>query len=74
MNSIQKIKKIGKNYSLPSFRVPVPGFALRIGMGEMADTILFSTKVSAEKAIQAGFKFKFPDLNAAIRDLLKRKV
>ena len=68
------IAQIGENYSLPSIKMPVPNFALRLGMGEMADTILFSTKVSAEKISKVGFEFKFPKLNAAIADLLARKI
>lgn len=53
---------------------PVPAFALRMAMGEMADTILDSTRVSSEKTEKAGFEFSFPNLDEALEDLLRRKV
>ena len=52
---------------------PAPAIALRIGMGEMADTVLFSTRVSSQKIEKEGFNYKFPELGPAIADLLKRK-
>ncbi|MCO6478743.1 MAG: TIGR01777 family oxidoreductase [Phaeodactylibacter sp.] len=58
----------------PALVAPVPAFALRLAMGEMADTILDSTRVSSEKIEQAGFEFSFPVLDEALRDLLQRKV
>lgn len=54
--------------------VPAPAFALRLGMGEMADTVLGSTKVSAQKIQDVGFEFKFPELKPALQDLLERRV
>ncbi|MCB9317168.1 MAG: TIGR01777 family protein [Lewinellaceae bacterium] len=51
---------------------PVPAFALRLLFGEMADTILFSTRVSAEKIIQAGFHFQYPVLDAALAHIFAK--
>ncbi|NBC09956.1 MAG: DUF1731 domain-containing protein, partial [Bacteroidetes bacterium] len=45
-------------------------FALRLAMGEMADAILDSTKVSAEKTQSTGFVFQFPEIDKALGDLL----
>lgn len=50
---------------------PAPAFALRLLFGEMADTILDSTRCSAEKIQAAEFQFQFPELEAALRDLLR---
>jgi uncharacterized protein (TIGR01777 family) len=58
----------------PAVIVPAPAAALRLAMGEMADMILGSTRVSSEKIQKAGFKFQFPELVPAIKDLLARKV
>ncbi len=58
----------------PAITVPAPTFALRLVFGEMADAILDSTKVGAEKIRQAGFTFEFPELYPALQDLLKRNV
>lgn len=54
--------------------LPAPAFALRLIFGEMADTILNSTRVSPDKILQAGFVFQFPDILPALKDLLTRKV
>lgn len=53
-------------------KIPVPKFIIRLLLGEMADMVLLTQMVSAEKIITAGYKFKFPDINAAIRDLEKK--
>ena len=63
-------KALGK----PALILPAPAIALRTAMGEMADMILDSARVSAEKIEQAGFIFKFPELLPAIKDLLERKI
>ncbi|MCB0550889.1 MAG: TIGR01777 family oxidoreductase [Phaeodactylibacter sp.] len=53
---------------------PVPAFALRLAMGEMADVVLLSTRVSSKKIENAGFDFSFPNLKEALADLLQRRV
>ncbi len=54
--------------------VPAPAPVLRLGLGEMADMLLFSTRVSSQKIEQQGFSFEFPELEGAIRDVLQRKI
>lgn len=49
----------------------VPGFALKIAMGEKAQALLLaSAKVMPEKLLQAGFKFQYPQLKASLKHLL----
>jgi hypothetical protein len=57
---------LDKPILLPS----VPGFALKIILGEMADMVLNGSKVSSEKIQQAGFTFKYTSLNDALTNLL----
>ncbi len=52
---------------------PVPALALRIGMGEMADTVLFSTRVSSQKIQKEGFEYDFPEPGPALSDLTRGK-
>ncbi len=54
--------------------LPAPAPVLRLAMGEMADMLLFSTRVASQKIEKQGFKFQFPELEGAIRDVLRRKV
>jgi len=50
---------------------PAPAFALRLAFGEMADaTILASTRVRPEKLLASGYRFRFPELEPALRHLL----
>ncbi len=50
--------------------LPAPAFALRIAMGEMADTVLGSTNVSSQKIENQGFKFNFTNALSALQSLL----
>jgi uncharacterized protein (TIGR01777 family) len=50
---------------------PVPQFALRMMFGEMAEVLVSSQRVAPKGAEQAGFQFRFPQLSAALADLLR---
>lgn len=65
------VQAIVKAKNAKALVMPTPSFALRLAMGEMADAILSSSKVSAEKIEAAGFTFNFPDVDSALKDLLK---
>lgn len=53
--------------------VPVPAFALRLAFGRMADdTILASQRVLPKKLAGAGFEFRHPRLDEALRFELRR--
>lgn len=49
--------------------LPAPSFAFRIAMGEMADLLLKGQQAIPQKALQSGFKFRFPELNSALESL-----
>jgi uncharacterized protein len=52
-------------------RLPVPAFALRLVLGEVADeALLASARVVPKKLSQSGFHFRFSELNGALIDLL----
>lgn len=53
---------------------PVPALLLRLGMGEMADTVLYSARVRAGKIMSQGFEFLHPGLAEALKDLSAAKV
>lgn len=50
----------------------VPGFALRLALGEMSATVLGSQFVSNEKIQQAGFRFKHETVYQALISLLQK--
>ena len=49
--------------------LPVPEFAIKLLFGEMGETLLLQgNRVIPEKAVTAGYQFKFPDLEDALRE------
>ncbi len=49
---------------------PVPALALRVAVGEMAEVLLASQRVVPGVAQTLGYRFRFPALEPALRDLL----
>ncbi|HZA12842.1 MAG TPA: DUF1731 domain-containing protein, partial [Myxococcaceae bacterium] len=47
----------------------VPAFALRLAFGEMAQMVLTGQRAFPRRAIDAGYGFRFPDLDGALRHL-----
>jgi uncharacterized protein (TIGR01777 family) len=60
---------IGRAMRRPAF-IPVPGFALRLAFGEVADVVLKGQRVLPQRLLDLGFQFRFPDAESALRDLL----
>jgi len=50
-------------------RIMVPGFALRLGLGEMAELVLASQKVDCSVLKKQVFNFTFSTLDLALKDL-----
>lgn len=55
----------GKTY----LGIGVPGFVLKLVLGEMADMVLGGNRVSCQKIQKAGFQFEFYELSAALKDI-----
>lgn len=49
----------------------VPEFILKMTLGEMSKIVLTGRRVSSDKIEQTGFKFKFTDLQEALKDCVK---
>lgn len=62
-------QSLGRALRRPAW-LPIPGFALRLILGEMADFLLASTKVMPHKLKQNGFIFDYADLNTALANIL----
>jgi len=66
-------KTLGKVLSRPTI-FPLPGFAARLVLGEMADDLLLSSaRIEPARLLASGYKFHHPELEGALRDLLGRK-
>ena len=62
---------LGKALSRPTF-MPLPKFAAKLAMGsEMADEMLLSsTRAVPAKLRELGFQWRFPELGAALADVV----
>lgn len=67
----QLIKAVAKELHRPLWLPRVPGFILELAMGEMSSMVLCSQKASAQKIEEAGFKFKYPTLTWALKEIYK---
>jgi NAD dependent epimerase/dehydratase family enzyme len=55
----------------PYVGIGVPAFALELVLGEMVQMVLGGNRVSSKKIQDAGFKFKYPELEEAMREVYK---
>jgi uncharacterized protein (TIGR01777 family) len=56
-----------------SLKIPVPKVILHIVAGELANNLFDSQWVMPVKAIQQGFKYRFPSFKPAIENLISKK-
>jgi uncharacterized protein (TIGR01777 family) len=62
-------KILGKVLKRPSL-VPVPKFAMKAAFGEVATVVVDGQRVLPSRLQELGYKFQFPELEPALRDLL----
>lgn len=65
---------IKESLELKGLIMPAPAFTLKLAMGEMSNVILNSNRVSSNKIEEAGFKFQFPEIESAIKDIEERSI
>lgn len=64
-------KALGKVLLRPAvFRAPA--FALRLMMGEMAELVLEGSRVLPKRLLEAGYEFRYPTVETALRALLTK--
>jgi uncharacterized protein (TIGR01777 family) len=65
-------KTLGRVLRRPTI-FPMPAFAARLALGEMADALLLaSTRVVPKKLLESGFSFESPELEAGLRKVLTK--
>ena len=62
-------KAIGKVLHRPSF-MPAPGFMIKLILGEFGSVLLKGQRVIPRRLLDAGFKFRYPDIEEALRSII----
>jgi uncharacterized protein (TIGR01777 family) len=63
-------KALGRALHRPAL-APVPGFAIKLLYGEMAEIVTEGQRAVPERVLAGGFTYKYDDLDAALADALK---
>jgi uncharacterized protein (TIGR01777 family) len=63
-------KVLGRVLKRPSF-FPIPAFAMRLLVGEVATVVLDGQRAIPKRLQEAGYPYQFTDLERALRDLIK---
>ena len=62
-------KTLANTLKRPNLAI-MPAFVLRIMFGEMADLLIFGQNIVPQRLLEQQFKFKYPQLPAALKDIL----
>jgi uncharacterized protein (TIGR01777 family) len=71
VRNVDFARVLGRVTRRPSF-VPVPGIAVRVAFGEVAGLVLEGWQMLPEQLQAHGFRFSYPELEPALRELLNR--
>ncbi|TNF70508.1 MAG: DUF1731 domain-containing protein, partial [Acidobacteria bacterium] len=52
--------------------MPVPAAVLRLAFGEMGELLLTGQRAVPKKLLEAGYQFRYPEAEGALRNLLNR--
>jgi uncharacterized protein (TIGR01777 family) len=62
-------KILGEVLGKPTFMPAVPGFIIRAVLGEFGSVVLKGQRVLPKKLLEKGFRFQFPDLRGALKEI-----
>lgn len=62
-------RELAASLHRPFILPAVPGFALKMALGEMSTMLLEGSRVSSAKICEAGFRFKYPSLKEALANI-----
>ena len=60
---------IGRVLHRPSF-MPAPGFMIKLILGEFGSVLLEGQRVIPRRLLDAGFKFRYPDIDEALKSIV----
>lgn len=63
------MKTLAETLNRPMFLPPIPSFVLRLVLGEVATALTASERASSKKVMDTGFRFQFPQLEGALKNI-----
>ncbi|MEN6317856.1 MAG: TIGR01777 family oxidoreductase [Syntrophaceae bacterium] len=66
-------RAIGEVLEVQTLPLRVPGFMMRLILGELGDVLLKGQKAIPRRLTKSGFRFFFPTVHEALKDLLKKE-
>jgi hypothetical protein len=71
VRNLEFTQTLGRALGRPAF-VPMPAFAVRLALGEMGEELLLAgARLEPARLLKAGYQFRFPQLEGALRELLR---
>lgn len=70
LSNYNLMKLINQLMGQKAMMIKIPGFIMKLILGEMSVLLLEGSRVSSKKIEEAGYQFKFPLASNALRDLL----
>lgn len=67
----ESAKILGRILHRPAI-TPAPAFAVRLLLGEFADVVLFSQRMTPKRLLEAGFSYSHPDFGEAVGSILAK--
>ena len=67
-------KTLAKILNKPFWFPNIPSLVMKLIFGKMSELLLKGSRISSEKIINTGFKFKFSKLEIALNDLLNKNI
>ncbi len=64
------MKALAKATKKRFFHFPVPSVLIKMALGQMSDIVLKGSRVSSEKILKTGLRFRFDNINDALNDTL----
>lgn len=71
INNKEMTKAIAKAVRMPLILPNIPSWLLKLFLGEMAVLVLEGSRASADKIIQSGFEFEYPEIHKALIQIYK---
>ncbi len=70
VSNLELTHELGRVLHRPTV-MPVPAFALKLALGEVADVLLTGQRALPKGARERGFVFEYPELGGALQDVLR---